>query len=249
MNETVSIIVPVYNAENFIRETIDSVLAQSYGDWELILVDDNSKDRSGEIIKTYDDSRIRYIRREENLGAWAARNKGVDEAKGRYIAFLDSDDYWEPEKLKRELEYMHKKDAGFVFTSYEFADENLNPTGQVVKVPEELPLKKAYHYTIIFTSTVLLDREKIADDLLHMPNMKSEDTATWWTIMKNGHKAYGLNENLVRYRRPAGKSLSSNKFVALKRIWDLLRKIGGLNIFEAGWHFCLWAVLATWRRL
>ena len=249
-NERVSVIIPVYNAENFIKTTIESVRRQTFEDWELFLVDDCSKDRTKEIIEEYVslDKRIHYIPMEENKGAWAARNKGLEVSGGRYVAFLDSDDVWKEEKLEKELAYMTQKGAGFVFTSYEFADENSVGTGRVVRVPEELTLKQAYHNTIIFTSTVLLDREKIAEKLMYMPNMRSEDTATWWTIMKAGHKAVGLNENLVLYRRSQG-TLSSNKVKALKRIWVLLREIGGLNIFQSAWHFMLWAFLAVKRRI
>ncbi|MBO7600556.1 MAG: glycosyltransferase family 2 protein [Lachnospiraceae bacterium] len=248
MTDTVSIIVPVYNAENFIKETIDSVLKQTYTDWELLLVDDCSKDASCDIIKSYDDERIKLFKQPENLGAYAARNCGLSLALGRYIAFLDADDIWEPKKLEHQMKFLKENNAGFTFTSYEFADENGIGNGSVVRVPKILPYKKALHNTIIFTSTVLIDRNIVSDDLIKMPHMASEDTATWWTIMKAGHTAWGLNENLVRYRRFSG-TLSANKAVALKRIWNLLRKVAGLNIFAASFHFCLWAVLAVQRRV
>ena len=211
-------------------------------------MNDCSPDGSADIIKGYSDPRIKLFNQATNKGAYAARNRGLEEAEGRYIAFLDADDLWEPEKLERELAFMKKKKAGFVFTSYEFADQNGVGNGSVVKVPEVLPYRKALHNTIIFTSTVLIDRKIVSDDLIRMPRMKSEDTATWWTILKAGHTAYGLNENLVKYRRVSG-TLSANKLVALKRIWDLLRKIAGLSIPAAVWHFMLWAVLATYRRV
>ena len=248
MTDKISIIVPVYNAENFIATTINSVMAQTYTDWELLLVDDLSGDRSCDIIKGFKDERIHLYRQDENKGAYAARNRGLSEAEGRYIAFLDADDLWEPEKLEHELEFMKEKNAGFVFTGYEFADEEGKGNGSVVRVPKTLPYKRALHNTTIFTSTVMIDRNIIPDDLIRMPHIKSEDTATWWTILKAGHTAYGLNENLVKYRRFSG-TLSSNKFEAIRRIWNLLRKIAGLNVIQAAWHFCLWAVLAVYRRL
>ena len=248
MTDKISIIVPVYNAENFIATTINSVMAQTYTDWELLLVDDLSGDRSCDIIEGFEDTRIHLYRQDENKGAYAARNRGLSEAEGRYIAFLDADDLWEPEKLEHELEFMKEKNAGFVFTGYEFADEEGKGNGSVVRVPKTLPYKRALHNTTIFTSTVMIDRNIIPDDLIRMPHIKSEDTATWWTILKAGHTAYGLNENLVKYRRFSG-TLSSNKFEAIRRIWNLLRKIAGLNVIQAAWHFCLWAVLAVYRRL
>ena len=244
----ISIIVPVYNAGRFIRETIECVLSQSFTDFELLLVDDCSKDNSEEIIKSFSDDRIRYIKQPENKGAWAARNRGLEEAKGRYIAFLDSDDLWEQDKLKKEFEFMQKEDAGFVFTGYEFADENGKGTGAIVKVPHTINFKRALNNTNIFTSTVLIDREKIGDDLIKMPHIKSEDTATWWRILMAGNLAYGLNENLVKYRRSAG-SLSSDKIEAVRRIWRLYREIAKLSVPSASLHFVSWAVTAVLRRM
>lgn len=246
--ELISIVVPVYNAEKFISETISSVLNQTISNFELLLVNDCSKDLSAQIIESFTDSRIRLINQEKNQGAWAARNRGVDEAKGRYIAYLDSDDLWEPCKLEHELEFLKKEDAGFVFTGYEFADEKGLGTGAVVKVPHTVDLKKALKNTNIFTSTVMFDREKIPDELIKMPHIPSEDTATWWLILKKGYKAYGLNENLVKYRRSTG-TLSSNKFVAIKRIWRLYREIAGLSVLKSAFYFCCWAITAVLRRI
>lgn len=244
----ISIIVPVYNAEKFIRETIQSVLDQTYTDFELLLVDDCSRDGSVAAIESFKDERIVLLHQEHNAGAYAARNRGLKEAKGRYIAFLDSDDCWEPCKLEHELAFMERENAGFVFTGYEFADENCVGTGKVVRVPHTINFKQALSNTTIFTSTVLIDREKIPDELIEMPHIASEDTATWWRILKAGHVGYGLDENLVRYRRSAN-SLSSNKLVALQRIWNLYRKIAGLSIIASARHFVGWAFRAVLRRM
>ncbi|MBP5599713.1 MAG: glycosyltransferase family 2 protein [Lachnospiraceae bacterium] len=244
----ISVIVPVYNAEKYIKETIESVLSQSFEDFELLLIDDCSKDDSEAIIKSINDERIRYIKQPENMGAWAARNRGLEEAKGRYIAFLDADDLWDKDKLKKEFEFMQSENAGFVFTGYEFADEYGNGTGAIVKVPHTLDFKHALNNTNIFTSTVLIDREKIGDDLIRMPHIKSEDTATWWRILMAGNLAYGLNENLVKYRRSSG-SLSSNKIEAVRRIWRLYREIANLSVFSSCVHFVSWAITAVLRRI
>ena len=162
--ELVSIIVPVYNAGIYIEETINSVRAQTYICWELILVDDHSKDDTLSVVKNYlasvNDERIRLIEKKTNEGAAAARNRGIDAAKGRYIAFLDADDLWMPDKLEKELAFMKKKQAAFVFTSYEFGDENARGTGKIVHVPEELTYRKALSRTVIFTTTVLFDSQK-----------------------------------------------------------------------------------------
>ena len=244
----ISVITPVYNAEKYIKETIESVLNQTYKDIELILVDDCSTDGSVEIIKSYKDSRIRLISQETNKGAWAARNRGIDEAKGRYIAYIDSDDLWDLEKLSRELAFMEENNAAFTFTGYEFANEEGVGTGAIVKVPFKINFKRALYNTNIFTSTVMFDTKKVPKDLLYMPHIKSEDTATWWNILKAGYEAYGLNENLVKYRRIAG-SLSSDKVEALRRIWNLYRKVAGLSVFSSGYHFVVWAITAVLRRI
>lgn len=132
----VSIIVPVYRAEKYIIQTIESVAAQTYGDWELLLVDDCGGDSSTDLITAWCNEHpgynVRLIRQEQNAGAAKARNRGLEEAQGRYIAFLDADDLWYPDKLEKELRFMHKLDVGFVFTAYEFGDTNAVPTGKMV---------------------------------------------------------------------------------------------------------------------
>lgn len=252
MNELVSIIVPVYNAQKFIRETLDSVMAQTYPSWELLLVEDVSTDDTAAVIEEYvrekKEQRIRLIRQPENLGAARARNRGLEEAKGRYIAYLDADDLWEPEKLQHQLLFMEKNEVAFCFTGYEFADECGIGTGKVVHVPETLNYRQALGNTTIFTTTVMFDTERIPKEMLEMPAMKSEDTALWWKILRNGYTAYGLDENLVRYRRP-GKSLSSNKLEAIRRIWNLYRRAEGMSIPASAWHFCFWALRAVKRRV
>ena len=192
--------------------------------------------------------RIRLIRKEKNEGAARARNTGIEHARGRYIAFLDADDIWFPEKLEKELAFLKEKQAAFVFSAYEFGNEKAEGTGKIVQVPAQLTYRKALSRTLIFTSTVLLDREKISGEMIRMPVVESEDTATWWKILRNGYTAYGLNEPLVIYSRPA-KSLSSNKFVAMKRIWNLYRREEKLAVPVSVFCFCMWAIRATVRRI
>lgn len=250
--ELISIIVPVYNAEKFLKETMDCVRRQTYSDWELLLVDDGSSDGSERLIENYigttKENRIFFIRQPRNMGAAMARNRGVSEARGRYITFLDADDLWVPEKLEKELAFLQEKKAAFVFTGYEFADEQGKGTGKIVRVPETLNYKQALKNTTIFTTTVMFDTEKIPKDMLEMPNIKSEDTALWWKILRAGYVAYGLDENLAKYRR-AGKSLSSNKAEAVRRIWNLYRRAEGMGVLNSLWHCCFWAVRAVKRRV
>ena len=248
----VSIIVPVYNVEKYICETIECVRQQTYDKWELLLVEDCSKDNTEAVLEKYldevQDERVRLIRQEKNNGAARSRNLGLKKARGRYIAYLDADDLWVPEKLEKELAFMEKKQAAFAFTGYEFADENGKGLGKVVRVPETLTYKQALKNTTIFTTTVMFDTQKIDKNFLEMPIIKSEDTALWWKVLRKGYVAYGLDENLVRYRR-VGKSLSSNKLEALRRIWNLYRKAEGMSIPSSAYHFCFWAVNAVLRRV
>lgn len=247
----ISIIVPVYNAEKYIETTIEMVRRQTYEDWELILVDDCSRDHSAEVIQkciVNDTEKIRFIQKKINEGAAKARNTGIDAARGRYIAFLDADDIWYREKLAKEMSYMEKHDAAMVFSGYEFGDENGVPTGKAVHVPKTLNYREALSRTVIFTSTVLLDTEKVDKSLIYMPSIGSEDTATWWQILKSGVTAYGLDETLAIYRRPA-QSLSSNKGTAVKRIWNLYRTVAGMPVITAFFYMFRWAWRATIRRV
>lgn len=278
MKELVSIIVPVYRAAAYIAETIAMVEAQTWQDWELILVDDCSPDNSAEVIRNTlrkqagQDNAARQscegvqaevrtemftgaggqpvmlLQKQKNEGAARARNTGLDMAQGRYIAFLDADDVWYPEKLEREMRFMRQKEAGFVFTAYEFGDSQARPTGRVVHVPERLTYRQALSRTVIFTTTVLFDRKRIPDRLLRMPAVASEDTATWWQILREGYTAWGLNEVLAVYRRPA-KSLSSNKAEAVRRIWNLYRRQEKLSVAASAGYFIMWAYRATKRRI
>lgn len=249
--ELVSIIVPVHNAGAYIEKTIETVKAQTYSQWELILVDDCSTDDSKQKIRSHvqeNDRQIRLIEKTCNEGAAKARNTGIDAARGKYIAFLDADDLWRPDKLDKELAFMREKQAAFVFTAYEFGDEEGTGTGKIVSVPPKLTYFKALSRTVIFTTTVLLDTDKTGHELIRMPEVKSEDTATWWKILRNGFTAYGLNEVLAVYRRPAN-SLSSNKIEAVRRIWNLYRKQERLSFLYSVYNLFFWALRATLRRI
>ena len=248
----ISIVVPVYNAEKYIEQTVDMVMKQTFTDWELILVEDCSKDNSAEVLRSLEselqDARIRVIYREKNEGAAKARNTGIDAATGRYLVFLDADDIWMENKLSDELAFMQKKQAAFVFTAYEFGDENAVGTGKIVKVPEILTYKKALSRTIIFTSTTMFDLSVLGKDLVKMPAVPSEDTATWWRILRSGYVAYGYPEVTTIYRRPP-QSLSSNKGTAIYRIWYLYREVEKLPVIASMFYFVGWAFRATLRRL
>lgn len=245
----VSIVVPVYNVENFIETTIKKVQEQTYENWELLLVDDCSQDKSLEKINRFlADGKVQLIQQPYNQGAARARNRGVQEARGRYLAFLDADDIWEPKKLETQIAFMEETQSAFSFLSYEFADARGVGNGKIAHVPEKLTYQEALKNTIIFTSTVMFDLEKIQKAMIFMPEVKSEDTATWWRILRAGYVADGLDEVLVRYRRPA-QSLSSNKLEAIRRVWNLYRRVEKLSLPYSAYNFLHYAVHTTLRRL
>lgn len=247
-DDLISIIIPVYNAEKFLDETINTVLNQTYKNFELILVNDGSKDKSVDVIKKHNDKRIKLIDNKNNKGAALSRNDGIRKAKGRYICFLDADDLWNKEKLEKQINFMKEKECAFSFTGYEFANENGIPNGKKVFIPKKLNYKSALKNTTISTITVMIDTKKMDKDLIYMNNVKSEDTATWWNILKNGYEAFGLNEILSFYRRSEG-TLSSNKIEAIRRIWNLYRNVFKLGFFYSLYNFVFYAINAVKRRI
>lgn len=244
----VSVITPVYNAEKFLKETIDSVLKQSYKDFEYLLIDDCSTDNSPEIVKAYaeKDSRVKYIKLQENSGAAVARNTGLEHAQGRYIAFVDSDDLWYPEKLEKQLTFMQENNEAFTYTKYEHITED----GEIQSAPdfpERLNYSGLLKNTAIACSTVVIDREVIGD--FRMPLVrKGQDTATWLKILRDHDYAYLVDEILNQYRGREG-SLSSNKIDALKRTWNTYRNLENLLLPKALYYFTFYIWNAVKRRL
>ena len=245
----VSIITPVYNAERFIEQTIKSVQNQSYTNWEMILVDDLSDDNSQEIIKKVQelDNRIKYIRVKENSGAAVARNTAIENAKGRYIAFLDSDDLWKYNKLEKQINFMKQNNYGFTFTSYELMGEDGQNLNKIVQVPQKINYDGLLKNTIIGCLTVIIDRKIVGD--FTMPLLrKGQDTATWLKILRNYEYAYGINENLANYRLVKG-SISSNKIDALKRTWNTYRNVEHLSLIKSCYVFSCYVINAVKKRI
>ena len=251
IEDLVSIVLPVYNCEKFLEETIKTIQSQTYTNWEALFVNDCSKDKSAEIIKeaSTKDSRIKLINLKENSGAAIARNTGMEEAKGRYIAFLDSDDLWDKEKLEKQLKFIKEGNYAFTFTSYEFVTEDGTKTGKIVRVPNKINYKQALKNTTIFTSTVIFDAKTLGKELIKMPNVKrGQDSATWWKVLKQIDYAYGIDEVLSFYRR-TNESLSANKIKALKRTWNLYRNVENLNVFYSFYNFSWYVFNAIKRRI
>ncbi len=240
----VSVIVPVYNAERVIERTIRSVQAQSYQNWELIMVDDCASDNSAALIgrMALADTRIKYFKLEQNSGAAVARNRGLAEARGRYVAFLDADDCWLADKLRRGLDMMHERDCAFVYTATQMVDEDDKPLCAYTPVPAWTDYCHLLKRTVIATSTVLLDMEKVGD--FSMPLRRSgQDYATWLMLLRRIDRAYGINEPLALYRI-SRNSLSSNKLKSIRQVYEIQTRNEGLNPVYAVWNtlfFCLYA--------
>lgn len=251
MENRVSIITPVYNSDKFLNKTIESVINQTYENWEMILVDDCSRDNSRAIICEYikKDKRIKYYRLEENSGAAVARNYALEKSTGRFIAYLDADDLWDSYKLEKQVEFMVKYKYGFTCTDYEVIDEEGISKGKIVKMPSEINYNLYLRNTIIQTVGVMIDLNIVDKTLLKMPLIRRrQDAATWCQILKQGTKCNGLNENLASYRR-VSTSLSSNKFKAIKGTWYLYRNIEKLSILKSSYSFIGYAWNACKKRI
>lgn len=250
MKDLISIVVPVYNAEEFLDDTISSVLNQTYKNWELLLVNDCSPDNSKKVYEKFkDDKRIKWFDLKRNSGTAEARNKGIKESSGNYICFLDSDDFWDKDKLSKQVSFMKNNDCAFSFTGYEFAEEDGTLSGKKVHVPSKINYKGALKNTIIWTSTVMLDMKKLKKSDIYMPNVRrGQDTATWWKILKRIDYAYGLDEVLSYYRRNRN-GLSFNKIVAFKRSWNLYRNVEKLGLVKSIYYFSIHFIYAIGKRL
>ena len=240
----ISVITPAYNAERFIGEAIESVQKQTYANWEMVIVDDCSTDGTVRIVEEYrkKDPRIKLYRLEKNSGSAVARNTAMEHAKGRYIAFLDSDDRWLPEKLEKQLKFMQEKDIAFSFTTYVRMLEDGTRTRALSNTPEVVGYDDLMKRCVIGCLTVMLDRDKIGH--LKMVNIRTrQDYVYWLTITKKGFLAYGLPEVLAEYRL-VDNSISSNKWKAAKRNWYVFRKIEKQSLLKSIWYFAHYAILS-----
>jgi teichuronic acid biosynthesis glycosyltransferase TuaG len=244
----VSIITPCWNVERLIGETIQSVQAQTFGDWELLIADDCSTDRTPAIVERFaaSDPRIRLIRQPRNGGPALARQAAIDQAQGRYLAFLDSDDLWLPAKLERQLAFAQKVGAPLSYTGFRRIDEAGSVTGRLITVPESLTYRQLLKNTSIATLTAMVDRHlagKIA-----MRNEPYDDFCLWLSILKPGLVAYGLNEDLARYR-VRGHSVSSRPLRSARWVWHIYRNVEKLSLLKSAWCFAHWSTRACLKRL
>jgi glycosyltransferase involved in cell wall biosynthesis len=229
----VSVITPTYNAEAFISETIDSVRAQSYENWEMILVDDASSDATVNILKEYaaKDTRIKVHKLQTNSGAAIARNTAIEKATGSYIAFLDADDLWKPEKLSKQIAFMQEKDIAVSFSSYELMDEEGKSLGKMIKALSKVNFSKMLKSNYVGNLTGIYNAEQLGK--VYMPNIrKRQDWALWLTLIKKVGAAYSLEEPLARYR-VRENSISSNKLNLLKYNYTIYRKALKFGAFKS----------------
>lgn len=235
MKDLVSIIMPSYNTAKFIDETVSSVLKQTYTNWELIIVDDCSTDNTDEVIEKYrSDPRIKYLKNEKNSGAAITRNYALREAKGRWIAFLDSDDLWTKDKLEKQISFMEDNGYSFSYTNYIEIDEESRPNGRSVSGPCKVSKLLMRSYCWPGCLTVMYDAQKVG--LIQIADIKKNNDYAMWLKVCQKATCYLLEENLASYRKRSG-SISNHSYTKLiKWHYRLFREAEGQNPVHAA--FC-----------
>ncbi|MCR9930473.1 MULTISPECIES: glycosyltransferase family 2 protein [Vibrio diabolicus subgroup] len=242
--DVVSIIMPTYNSEQTVVESIQSVLSQTYKNWELIIVDDRSTDNTWQVIQTYADKydNIRVFQNKENLGAGASRNFAIKKAKGRFIAFLDSDDLWMENKLAEQIPFMLENNYPLTYTHY--SRFNNEEELSVVTAPEYTTYKKLMYSNVIGCLTAVYDTEALGKR--YMPLIrKRQDMGLWLDILKDTPKAYCLPKPLAKYRMDSG--MTANKFSVLSYQWKFYRDVVGLSLPRSLFTFSVYAVKGTMK--
>lgn len=245
--DLVSIITPCHNSSGFISQAIDSVLAQTYENWEMLIVDDGSTDSTVHIVEDYlkKDSRIRLIRLGKNCGPAVARNRAIEEARGRYIAFLDSDDIWLPEKLEKQTAFMRENDIDLCYSSYYIIDENGSETGVFI-TKENATYRDLLKTCYIGNLTAIYDAGRLGKQ--YMEDVGHQDYTLWLRILKSGATARGILEPLAKYRIRS-KSISANKIKAARWQWHIYRNIERLSLPESMYYFIHYAYNGSIKHL
>ena len=228
-NPLVSVIMPAYNSNEFISQAIESVIAQHYKNWELIIVDDASKDATVNTVRNYvnKDARIKIFRNEINYGAGYARNKAVKEATGEFIAFLDADDLWKPEKLSQQLNFCKENNAKIVFSSYDRISENGKALNEIIEALPFVNYSKQIKSNYIGNLTGMYNAAKIGK-VYHPEIRKRQDWAMWLEVIRKGGTAHGMEESLALYRIRKG-SVSENKLEMLSYNFKIYNKVLGFG--------------------
>ena len=247
MNDLVSIIMPSYNTARFIEQSIQSVLNQTYKNLELIIVDDCSTDNTDEVVATFTDERIRYIKNERNQGAAVSRNTAIEQAQGKWIGFLDSDDLWAVDKLEKQIQFMEQNDYCFSYTEYREIDEQGESLQRKVSGPKRITKRKMFDYCWVGCLTVMYDAEKIG--LIQIADVKkNNDYAMWLKVCKKA-KCYLLPTVLAEYRKRSGSISNHSKISLIKHHYTLFRISEKMNPIRALWHTCLNLVFGVWKKL
>ncbi len=240
----VSIIIPTYNDDPArLAETLQSVLAQSFSDFEIILVDDQSETPPHAVVNRLNDSRIRPVYRAKNGGGSAARNSGTKAARGRFIAYLDSDDLWHPEKLAKQLDFMRSHDSAFTYTLYDIIDENGNTYSHSGSIKSSATYAELLPFCFIRTSSIMYDRRKTKWRLGFPALRRRQDFGLFLRILKRVPKAELVPETLCSYRvRP--DSLSSQKFGNIRYQWMIYRHVEKLGLLRSAKLLVQWFFMA-----
>lgn len=236
----VSIITPVYNAERFLESTAQSVFNQNFACWEWILVNDCSTDNSWKIMQELArvDNRVRVYSNDINLKSGRTRNFAIEKAKGRFIAFLDSDDVWHPEKLSKQISFMIANGYFFSHTSYGYIDEEGNKIKSTLRVSKSIDYKGLLKRTEIGCLTAIYDADKLGKCYMSEHACK-QDYALWLSILKKGVKSYGLDEELAFYRQVSTSTTSKKHHLILKHVL-FLKDTQGFNIIKAMYYTLYW---------
>lgn len=246
----VSIVMPVHNAERFLEEAIRSVMSQTYAGWELLVINDNSSDSSMDIASKLaaEDKRIKIYDNPHSTGYPATpRNMAVDLAKGRYIAFLDSDDVWLPNKLEHQLPYFLESDKiGVVFSDYEKIDENSKRSNRIIKARKITTYKKLLLGNVIGNVTAMYDVNRVGK--AYFPLVRHEDYAMWLSILKRGFVARNTGKVMALYRVSNG-SVSSQKTRLLTWQWNIYRKVEKLNFLKSVYYYTNYAIRGVFKSL
>lgn len=240
----VSIITPSYNSSVFISQTIESVLAQTYPDWEMLIIDDGSTDASPDIIKEYarKDSRIRFLQTEQPSGSPAVpRNIGIMNARGRYIAFLDSDDLWLPDKLAEQLKLFDGDETAIVYSNYEKISEAGERAERIITAPSQVSYRELLKGNVIGNLTGIYDTEKVGK--VYCRNMHHEDYILWLSILQKGYVARNTNAVHALYR-VRKQSVSANKLSVISWQWNIYRSIEKIGYLRACYYFIHYAYRA-----
>lgn len=248
MNKTahkplVSVIMPTYNCGAYIKKSIDSVLTQSVTDWEIQIVDDCSTDNTKEVLRSYLENypQIHYYCLTKNSGPAVARTEAIKRAEGKYIAFLDSDDLWYPEKLEKQIAFMNETGAKFSCTAYAQMDADGNPLHVALYPPEKVDYKKCIRLSNpIGNLTAMYDQDALGKFAVPMIK-KRNDFALWLQILKKTSYCYGMQEVLGTYRLGRKGSVSSNKLKQAKYHWQLYREIEQHSIVQSLFELVCWA--------